>query len=462
MIRLLHVHFAGRTVLLLISETILVAATLIVAVFARVRLDGEVPSLYGGELYKLIVPCVLCMLSMYYYDLYDSAVLRSTREFLPRLVQALGTVCVAIMLVYYAYPVVQLARGAFLIWIVLAGVLLVSWRHLFCVLNRSSRLSQRTVLIGTGPLARALPQEIALRPELGIDLLGLVGSDNLNTPEINLAKIGEPDQLESLIESRGVSRLIVTMGDRRGNLPVEALLAMKARGIAVQDGVQVYEAITGRIHLQSLRPSWLLFSDGFIVSKSILIYKRIASIAISSIALLLSLPVMALVAIIIRLDSAGPALFRQKRVGRDGKLFTIFKFRTMYHNCDVRDAWRPAEKSDARVTRAGKLLRRTRLDELPQLFNVLRGDMYFIGPRPFTPNLEHEFSEKIRFYGYRWRVKPGLTGWAQVQRGYCSSLEDNVDKLSCDLYYIKNISMGLDCFILFQTVKILLLGRGSR
>jgi lipopolysaccharide/colanic/teichoic acid biosynthesis glycosyltransferase len=171
---------------------------------------------------------------------------------------------------------------------------------------------------------------------------------------------------------------------------------------------------------------------------------------------------MMIVALAIRLDSPGPILFRQKRVGRAGKQFTIFKFRTMVNGSDSHGVWKPAEKRDCRFTRLGRWLRRTRLDELPQLYNILRGDMYFIGPRPFTPNLENDFSNQISFYSYRWRIKPGATGWAQTQRGYCSSLEDNAEKLSYDLYYIKNLSVGLDCLILFQTVKILLLGRGSR
>lgn len=460
MIRLLHVHFASRTVLLLISETLLISIAL-TGVFAWFGMDGDAPLLYREELYKLLVPCITCMLCLYYYDLYDSALLSSPHETLPRLVQALGTVCVIITLLYYAYPVVQLDRGAFLIWIALAGALLLTWRHLFSALNRSGRLSQRILLVGSGPLAEALPREIALRPELGIELLGFVGHEP-ERPGSRLHKLGDMDELSDLVESRNVSRLIVTMNDRRGRLPVETLLAIKSRGVTVQDGGQVYEAITGKIDLKSLRPSWLLFSDGFCISKEMLLYKRVASIICSVLGLLVGSPIMLIVALAIRLDSPGPILFRQKRVGRGGKHFTIFKFRTMYDKSDSLGDWKPAEENDPRFTRVGKLLRRTRLDELPQLYNILRGDMYFIGPRPFTPNLEEDFSKEIPFYSYRSRVKPGATGWAQTQRGYCSSLEDNIEKLSYDLYYIKNLSVGLDCLILFQTIKILLLGRGSR
>jgi len=277
-----------------------------------------------------------------------------------------------------------------------------------------------------------------------------------------LSKVGDLEDVASLVDSKHISKIIITMGDRRGRLPVDSLLTLKARGIEVVDGADAYEAITGKIHLPSLRPSWLLFSDGFRVSKNIVIYKRLASILFSIVGLVLTFPVMVIIAIAIRLDSPGPALFRQKRVGRSGKLFTIYKFRTMYHRSQQPEDPSATQENDPRITRVGRVVRRTRLDELPQLYNILRGDMYLIGPRPFIPHLEKEFSETIPFYSYRWNVKPGATGWAQIQRGYCSSLEDNTDKLSCDLYYIKNISIGLDCLILFQTVKIVLLGRGSR
>jgi exopolysaccharide biosynthesis polyprenyl glycosylphosphotransferase len=278
----------------------------------------------------------------------------------------------------------------------------------------------------------------------------------------NLRRLGDLDDLPSVVKRERVDRLIISLSDRRGALPVWPLLDLKARGVQVQDGAEAYEAITGKVHLDSLRPSWFLFSDGFAVSRSMLLYKRLASIVLSIAGLTLGAPLMALIAIAIRLDSKGPAIFRQKRVGLDGKLFTVFKFRSMVENADGGRAVRPAEEQDRRVTRVGRFIRRCRLDELPQLFNILRGDMYFIGPRPFTPNLEESFTKTIPFYAQRSRIKPGATGWAQVHRGYCVSVEDNAEKLAFDLFYIRHMSIGLDCLILFQTVKILLLGRGAR
>jgi lipopolysaccharide/colanic/teichoic acid biosynthesis glycosyltransferase len=193
-----------------------------------------------------------------------------------------------------------------------------------------------------------------------------------------------------------------------------------------------------------------------------MIYKRASSIIWSSISLTLAFPLMALIALAIRLDSPGPAIFRQKRIGLHGKIFTLFKFRTMKNGVDQDENYLPAEQTDSRFTRLGRLLRRTRMDELPQLFNILRGDMHFVGPRPFVPNQESECVEKIPYYRQRWAVKPGATGWAQVNCGYCVTIEDNQEKLGYDLFYIKNVSVGLDLLILFKTAKILLLGRGSR
>ena len=193
-----------------------------------------------------------------------------------------------------------------------------------------------------------------------------------------------------------------------------------------------------------------------------MIYKRVSSVIWAAIALILASPLMALIALAIRLDSDGPAIFRQKRVGLHGEIFTLFKFRTMKNDVDPEENHRPAERTDSRFTRLGKLLRRTRMDELPQLFNILRGDMHFVGPRPFVLNQEREYVEKIPYYHLRWAIKPGATGWAQVNHGYNVSTEDNKDKLAYDLFYIKNVSLGLDLLILFKTMKILLLGRGAQ
>jgi lipopolysaccharide/colanic/teichoic acid biosynthesis glycosyltransferase len=227
------------------------------------------------------------------------------------------------------------------------------------------------------------------------------------------------------------------------------------------DGSELYEVITGKVALDSLRPSALLFSPGFQVSQRLLFLKRLLSLLLSGFCLAIAAPVMAVIALAIRLDSPGPVIFRQRRIGKDGKPFTLYKFRSMRHSVENGHC-RPATVDDERFTRVGRRLRSTRLDELPQLWNILRGDMYFVGPRPFVPDQEELCANNIPFYSHRWTVKPGATGWAQVNRGYCASLEDNAEKLAYDLFYIKHMSIGLDFLILFKTAKALLLGRGAR
>jgi exopolysaccharide biosynthesis polyprenyl glycosylphosphotransferase len=281
-------------------------------------------------------------------------------------------------------------------------------------------------------------------------------------PERHEHAIDTTKSLLRAVNVQRVNRIVVAMGDRRGKLPVELLLSLKSRGVVIQDGIELYEAIKGKVHVESLRLGCLLFSPRLPVSRFSAICRRVSWFVLSAIVLILTLPLMALIALAIHLDSVGPVIYRQERVGLDGKIFTLYKFRTMKFR-EVRDDYlRPAETTDERFTRIGRWLRRTRLDELPQLVNILIGDMNLVGPRPFVPSQEKECLEKIPYYRQRWVVKPGATGWAQVNRGYCATIEDNEEKLAYDLFYIKNVSIGLDLLILFKTVKILLLGRGSR
>jgi sugar transferase (PEP-CTERM system associated) len=464
MIRLFHVYFPSRTLLLALSEASLLVVALVAANFAWLGRDAELTLMYERGLSKAALATLVCMLCMYYYDLYDSLALSSSRHALTRIVQVLGTACLVLAVVYYTWPAVQLRPGVLVLWILLAGVLLAFWRRLFFALSRSVRLRQRTILLGEGPLASSLAAEIRNRPELGVNVLGYVQKyPGGPTVSLNgLPRLGHVGQLCELIESQRVDRIILTMGDRRGGFPLEELLNFKTRGIVIEDAADVYEAITGKLPIQSLRPSWLLLSDGFRVSPSMLLYKRVFSILLSLFGLALSLPVMLVVAIAIRVDSRGPVIFRQRRIGKAGRPFTLYKFRSMRHDPQAEQNPEPAEKNDYRITRVGRWLRRCRLDELPQLYNILRGDMYFIGPRPFVPNTEETLASQIPYYNQRWSIKPGATGWAQVQAGYCSSFEENFEKLSYDLFYIKNLSVGLDALIVFQTIKILLLGRGAR
>jgi len=418
---------------------------------------------YQDELLRSLLVVGVCMLCMHYYDLYDSLILFNRGQAITRVIQVLGSACMIIAFLYYFYPVVRLNQDLLMIWLVVAGFSLIAWRRLFLALNHSAHLTQKTLLLGAGPLSAQLADIIQSRPELGLRLMGYAENEEAIVSKLpRTQRLGSSDELPTLLERHNIDRVIVTMENRRGRMPVEQLLSAKARGVVVEDGPVFFEAVAGRLDLASLRPTALLFSEGFRVSPLMTAYKRLASLLGALTGLIVTLPVMFAIAIAIRLDTPGPVIFRQLRTGKGGKPFTLFKFRSMLDGADADGKSRPAQENDARCTRVGKWLRRLRLDELPQLINILRGDMHFIGPRPFAVDMEEELERQIPFYSKRWTVHPGATGWAQVRKGYNETLEDNKEKLSYDLYYIKNLSVGLDFLILLETVKILLLGRGGR
>jgi exopolysaccharide biosynthesis polyprenyl glycosylphosphotransferase len=464
LIRFLNVYFPSRTIFLGVSEACLVTVSFLLATVASIGVNDAAVVLKDEQgFFNILVVASAFIICMYYFDLYSSVILNNPREVLTRLVQTQGTVCVLLACLYYLYPPLGMGRRIFLGGFILGATLLFVWRFLFFWLNALLRFAERTLILGDGPLAGPLLTELQSHPELGIRVVGQLNMvKNGNGGTVHDSHEEQVKALMNLVEIHQPHRIIIAFGERRGKLPVEALLQLKSSGVLVQEGSEVYESVTGKVPLESLHLSWLLFSPGFRVSSPLLVYKRISSVIFAAIAVLLCLPLMAIIAVAIRLDSAGPAIFRQKRVGGAGKVFTLYKFRTMFDGSDQNGNNAPAELTDKRFTRVGKLLRRTHLDELPQFFNILRGDMHVVGPRPFVPDQEQQCLEKIPYYRQRWVIKPGATGWAQVNRGYNATIEDNKEKLSYDLFYIKNISPGLDLLILFQTIKILLLGRGGR
>jgi exopolysaccharide biosynthesis polyprenyl glycosylphosphotransferase len=456
-IRILHGYFPARTVLLALSELLMMFAALIAATYARYGQESTLLLFYESGWVRIAIVCAVCLLCLYYYELYDSVVLASGREVFIRQVQVVGTACIILAVLYYLRPSIQIRSSLFVPAVLFMGACLVGWRRLFSLVNSSPSLGVKTALLGAGPLALSLAKE----------LVGLLAdADEASSGWTKFLRMGDPDEVLEIVAGERIDRLIVAMGNRRGKLPIEQLLELKAQGVIVEDGSDFYETLAGKIPLESLRPSQLVFGPGFFVNGSLLFYKRVSSILISLICLIPALPLMGLTALAIWFDSGAPILFRQKRVGKAGKIFTLYKFRSMRTegngNANGNGKVQPALEDDKRITRVGRWIRRLRIDELPQLYNVLRGDMHFVGPRPFMVEEEEELARQIPFYKYRWVTKPGVTGWAQIHRPYCATLEDNQDKLSYDLFYIKHMSVGLDLLILFKTVKILLWRRGAR
>jgi sugar transferase (PEP-CTERM system associated) len=279
---------------------------------------------------------------------------------------------------------------------------------------------------------------------------------------MSLKVIGHYEQLLDIVESEQIDKIIVTLPDRRGKLPVSDLLICKMRGIEVEDVTTFREKFNHKIMLDTLQPSWMIFSSDFTVSPFQRLFKRLSDIVLASLGLVLATPLMLLVTAIVKLGSPGPIFFVQERVGQYGHPFVLIKFRSMYTDAEIFSGPVFAQQRDPRIAPLGGWLRRLRLDELPQLFNILSGDMSFVGPRPERDYFVKQFQREIPFYMQRLSVKPGLTGWAQVNYPYGETIEDTIEKLQLDLYYIKNMSLFLDLLILLKTVKTILLMRGSR
>lgn len=471
MIRLLNAYFPKRTLFLGISEICLVAVAFVAAAVARLGSGDAIVLLsYPRGILKLLVVSAAVVAFMYYFDLYESSVLGHQREVVTRLVQVLGTVYALLAVLYYLYPPVELGRGILQIGFVLVAILLCLWRKLFSIVNSRTQFAERTLLLGQGPLVEPLLREFESRPELGVRIVSgeLVGSNGNNRVHCSCALPGgrvgtmTGQDLSHALKRLRVNRIIVAMGDRRGTLPVELLLSLKSRGLYVQDGTDVYEAITGKVPIECVRLSGLLFSPGCHASRLFLIYKRFASVLVSILGLLFSLPLIPFIVLAIRLTSPGPILYWQRRIGRDGVVFHCYKFRTMRADAEADTGPTWARNDDPRITPVGTFLRKSRMDEIPQLWNVLRGDMCLVGPRPERPEFVDELSSKIPYYQLRQTIRPGITGWAQIRYKYGSSVEDMKEKLRYDLFYIKNMSAGLDLLIVFNTVKIILAGRGAR
>jgi sugar transferase (PEP-CTERM system associated) len=471
-IRLLNAHFPTRTLLLGISEACLVCLAFVAAAAARLGTGPAALTLNDHHgLLKVVTMSLAIITFMYYFDLYDSSILGNRREVLIRLTQVLGIVYCILVLLYYLYPPMELGRGISSIGLLLVAMLLFSWRGMFWKINSVPRFAERAVILGEGSLAKLLELEFESRPELGLRVVGHIPTTGNETHQGGRERVraySDPpgadavEDLARMFKSLRANRIIVTMGDRRGKLPVDLLLSLKCRGLLVQDGVELYEEITGKVPIESVRLGWLLFSPGCHASRLHLAYKRASSILVSVLGLILCFPLVPLVILAIWFTSPGPIFYRQRRVGRDGVIFHCYKFRTMRADAEADTGPTWALDSDPRITRVGHFLRMTRLDEIPQLWNVLRGDMSLVGPRPERPEFVGALAQEIPYYNLRHTIRPGITGWAQIRYKYGSSIEDAKEKLRYDLFYIKNMSLGLDLLVFVQTIKVILWARGAK
>ena len=448
---------------MLLAEAALVFGAIVGAVYLRLGLeDSHVELMLRQGFLKAGLATVFCLAAFYLFDLYDFVVMHDRRELVLRLVQALGLAWIALALAFYAFPQLMLGRGISLIALPLALSLMVGWRISIHWLLGHPDFGEKILIVGSGSLAVEVAREMLERPDAGYRIAGFVGTDPelLGKSLINPRVIGLTSELDDVVRREGIDRIIVAMGERRGQLPTNELLQLSLAGtVNIEEGASFYERVTGRVSLNMIRPSWLIFSSRGRQARISGIVRNLVHRLVAFAGALLSLPIAVVTAILIKLDSRGPVLYRQERVGKNGGLFTVMKFRSMRTDAEkAGPVW--ASLDDDRTTRVGKVIRKLRIDEIPQFWNILRGDMDFVGPRPERPHFVSQLAEEIPYYEQRHLIAPGLTGWAQIKYPYGASIEDARQKLQYDLYYIKNQSLMLDAIILFETVKIIMFGRG--
>jgi sugar transferase (PEP-CTERM system associated) len=456
-IRLFNIYYPVRTLVLLAGETLLVWSSLLLATVWQHPEDSYVVLNYEGGYLKILAATVAVLLFSHLFDLYEPTLWNERGELYFRLLLVPGILALITAAIAYVFPRVLIGNNTVVIGLLLVTMSLFVWRMMYARLAQMPYLREKVYVLGIGERAQRLVNALRSRSELGIEVAGWTGNI-----EGELTRESIATHLMELARENRVHRVIVAMADRRGTLPVMEVLQLRLAGVKIEEATSWLEKISGRIEVDNLYPSWLVFNEGFRFSASFMLLRRLVSVVAAAILLLIMLPVIPLVMLAIKMDSRGPVLYRQKREGLGGKVFYCYKFRTMRQDAEADTGATWATDDDPRITKVGRVLRALRLDEIPQLWCVLKGDMGFVGPRPERPEFVEWLAKEIPFYRVRSAIRPGITGWAQVRYKYGNTLEDAKEKLQYDLYYIKNMSVGLDLMIMFQTVKIVLLRRGAQ
>jgi sugar transferase (PEP-CTERM system associated) len=465
LIRLFNVYIPVRTLVLLIGEALIVWSSFLLGVWLVRQQDTYIALFYEHGFYKILGVTLLVLLCSHWFDLHDTAPLNTKGELYFRLLMVPGLLALILAVVASIKPDYLLGvgpsdvgrYGPSEIGLVILTVALFGWRFGFTWLIQLPILVERVYVLGTGERAQRVVLGLRQNPEIGVEIASWTGKmEGAVTRESVAAHLME------VVHKQKVHRVIVAMPDRRGTIPMSELLELRMQGVKIEEATSWLEKISGRIEVENLYPSWLVYGQGFRRSTAFILVRRAISIVISLIGLILALPLIPLIMLVIRLDSKGRVFYTQTRVGKAGRIFKVVKFRTMREDAEAISGPKWAGDNDPRVTRVGKFLRSSRLDEIPQLWCVLKGDMAFVGPRPERPHFIEMLSKEIPFYGVRHMVRPGLTGWAQVKYKYSSTVEDAREKLQYDLFYIKNASMLLDLLIMFLTIKTVLWRRGAQ
>jgi sugar transferase (PEP-CTERM system associated) len=458
MIRLFNVYYPTRTIVLLLCEALIISGSFLIATLVVVGPDTYLVLNYEYGALKILALTVLTLLTSYYFDLYEPQRISSRWEIYFRLLLVLGFLSFLLSAVTYVFPAADIARSVLVLGLTFLTISLVAWRSAYQWIIGRKMFLERVYILGNGERAQIVAETLRTRKDAGMEVV-----DWDDTP------IEKQDRRQAFGAVLGkflgpnppVDRVIIALEDRRGELPVRELLKLRFNGIVVEDSSTLLERLTGKLYLNSLNPSSFIFSEGFRIKPSQQIARRIVSTLTALVGLLILLPFFPFIVLMVRLSSPGPIFFHQTRVGMNGKNFKVHKFRTMRTDAEATGAkW--ATKNDPRVTKVGMFMRKTRLDELPQLWNVLIGDMGFVGPRPERPEFVPMLVEQIPYFELRHMIRPGLTGWAQVRFGYGATMAEAREKLEFDLYYIKHMALGLDLLIMFETVKTIIRRQGAQ
>ena len=463
-------HYISRTVLLLISTEVFVLMTVFyISAFLRFPDSEDVTVSY--ETFALFSPeattfTILMILSMAAIGMYQLEFRPDIKAILIRLMPAMVLSFGLMTLIFYLLPDLYLGRGILGIAMFLALPALLTTRCILLMWFNLEILESRAVVLGTGAKAQECVTLHKTNPnKRGLKIVCFIpiSSDKHCVESSKIQKRQESESLISFVKRFNANEIIVAIQNRRGNnFPIQELLECKLHGIKVTDEADFFEREKGQLRVSSLYPSWLVFGDGFDKSSLRSSIKRSFDLIASVILLTVTLPIMLIAAICIFIESGAPIIYRQERVGRGGETFMVLKFRSMRNDAEKKGKPQWAETNDPRVTRVGSILRKLRIDELPQIVNVLKGEMSFVGPRPERSYFVEQLCTEVPYYNARHSIKPGITGWAQVRYRYGSSVEDAIEKLQYDLYYVKNHSLFLDIIIIIDTIEVVVLGKGGR
>jgi len=456
---ILNKYYPTRNIFFAVGEGVIILSSIIFASYLYYGPKGFIDDM-GWLMSRSLLVTIIAQLWIYFFDLYDFTNDSVFSDVAIRLTQALGFTCIVLACVYFLFPTVMIEPKILLAGYAILFVSITGWRLFYKMVLDKKMFTQAILLVGTGELAEIIARDIETKKDSGFKIVGYVGDTKpvYNPRKLPLFPFGQ--DLRQVVRDLRAEKIVVALDDRRGKMPVEELLVCRVAGIPVIKVIDFYEGLTGKIMVEKTNPSWLIFSQGFNQSRLYLALKRIVDISAAFIGLGISLPILIITAILIKFDSKGPIFYSQKRVGEKNKAFMVIKFRSMRTDAETNGpVW--AQKNDKRVTRVGNFIRKTRIDEIPQMWTVLKGDMSFVGPRPERPEFVEQLEKIIPYYSLRHTIKPGITGWAQICFPYGASEEDAVRKLEYDLYYLKNMNLLLDVSIIFRTIKTVLFKKGG-